>query len=193
MINIEYEAKFTEIVRDSFREKLKDVGATLVRPEYMQKRVVFGLPEGHEVPFGRVRVRDEGDKITMSFKIVGKEKMEDQKEICLEIDNFDNGILFLSSIGCPRKTFVESKRELWKLDQAEVTIDEWPYLEPYVEIESDSEESVKKVAAKVGLDYSKAIFGGAGQLFARKYGISDSAVNEVPSIIFNGPNPFFKV
>lgn len=193
MINTEYEAKFTEIGRNAFRQKLKDIGAKLVRPEYMQRRVVFGLPEGHEVPFGRVRVRDEGDKITMSFKIVGKEKMEDQKELCLEIDSFDNGVLFLSSIGCPRKTFVESKRELWKLDQAEVTIDEWPHLEPYVEIESDSEDSVKKVAAKLGLDYSKAIFGGAGQLYAMKYGISDSAVNEVPNITFNGSNPFLKV
>lgn len=192
MIKTEYEAKFTDIERESFRNTLKQAGAKLVRPEYLQKRVVFGLPEGHEIPYGRVRVRDEGDKITMSFKIVGKEKIDAQKEICLQIDDFDEGVLFLTSIGCQRRTFVESKRELWRLGKADITIDEWPFLEPYVEIESDSEESVKEAASKLELDYSQAIFGGAGQLFARRYGIPEGAINDVPEITFDGPNPFLK-
>jgi adenylate cyclase, class 2 len=192
VISVEYEAKFLEINRENFKEVLKKANAELVRPEFLQRRVVFGLPEEHEIPYGRLRVRDEGDKITMSMKILGKEKIDDQKEICLQIDDFENGILFLTTIGCKRRAFVESKRELWKLNGAEITIDEWPFLEPYVEIESDSEESVRSTAEKLGLDYTKGIFGGAGQLYARKYGVSEGIVNEVSEITFSGTNPFLK-
>ena len=46
---IEYEATFLDINKEETRENLKKVGAELVRPEFMQKRVVFGLPKDREV------------------------------------------------------------------------------------------------------------------------------------------------
>ena len=45
--------------KDSVRSKLKEVGATLSRPEFLQKRIVFRMPEGHEIKGGWLRVRDE--------------------------------------------------------------------------------------------------------------------------------------
>ena len=58
MKNIEYEAKFININKDSVRENLKLVGAELIKPEFLQKRVVFNLPTGHEIKGGWLRVRD---------------------------------------------------------------------------------------------------------------------------------------
>jgi adenylate cyclase class 2 len=86
-MNIEYEAKFLNINKDKIRAKLKEIGANLVQAEILQKRMVFELPKGHEIKGGWLRVRDEGDKITMSLKVVAGEKIEDQKEVCLKVND----------------------------------------------------------------------------------------------------------
>src|SRR5680860_181885 len=141
-MNIEYEATFINIDKNEIRTRLKAVGAQLIKPEFLMKRVVFELPVGHEIPGGWLRVRDEGDKITMSLKVVDGDKIENQKEIQLKIDNFAEGVALLEATGAKQKAFQESRRELWTLDNTEITIDEWPYLEPYVEVEGQSEEIV---------------------------------------------------
>ena len=190
-MQIEYEATFINIDKDEMRKKLKSAGASLIKPEFMQKRMVFNLPSGHEIKSGFLRVRDEADKITMSLKIMNGKKIEDQKELCLEINNFDDGVELLKMIGCDRKAYQETKRELWILNGVEVTIDEWPFLEPFIEVEGDSEEAVKKVSESLSFDYSQALFCGVDTLYNLKYGISkDSINNEIKEVVFGGENPF---
>jgi adenylate cyclase class 2 len=193
-MQIEYEATFANINKDKIRGRLKSVGAELVKPEFMQKRRNFNLPKGNEIEGGWLRVRDEGDKITMSLKVVAKnEAIDDQKEICLVVDNFEKAQEFLSAIGCTKKAYQESMREIWMLDGVEICIDEWPYLEPYVEIEGESEEAVKEASEKLGFDYAKAVFGAVDQQYKEKYGISEEIINNVIlEITFNGENPFVK-
>lgn len=191
-MDIEYEAKFLNIEKDEMRQRLEKAGAKLVRPEYMQRRIPFHLPKEKQNKNSWLRVRDEGDKITLSLKIIDGEGIEGQKEICLEVDNFDNSVKLLEAIGCESKSYQETKRELWKLDDAEVTIDEWPFLEPFIEIESSSEDSVKKVAEKLGFNYADGIFGGVGKLYKMKYGIHPDEVNNLPKIVFDMGNPFIK-
>lgn len=188
----EFEATFNIISKDDIRRKLKSTGATLVKNEYLQKRVVFNLPEGHEIQNGWLRVRDESDSITMSLKVVqNNSSIENQKEIELKIDSFDSAVEFLSSVGCERKAYQENKREKWTLDNVEIVIDEWPFIEPYVEIEGQSEEAVKNVARKLGFDYSLAYFGSVDGLYAKKYGISEDRINNnTPEITFGITNPF---
>jgi len=189
-MNIEYEATFRNINKDEIRERLKKVGALLVRPEYLQKRIPFHLPgdKRHEGKF--IRVRDEGDKVTLSLKVFDGEKIENQKEICLSVSSFDDAVELLKFIGCEPKSYQESKRELWKLDDVEIMIDEWPFLEPFVEIEGKSEEEVKKVSEKLGFDYSLALFCATSKLYAMKYGITENEINIKPKIVFNMENPF---
>ena len=187
----EFEATFVNIKKSNILTQLKNAGAKLVRKEFLQKRVVFNLPTGHEIKGGWLRVRDEGDKITMSLKIVNGDKIENQEEIQLTVDKFKNAVDLLESIGCEKKAFQESKRELWELGDVEVTIDEWPFLEPFVEIEGKSEEEVRAVAEKLGFDYKKAKFCDAGTLYSEKYGISEDSINnDTPEILFDGENPF---
>lgn len=190
-MEIEYEATFANINKDEIRSRLKAVGATLIKPDFMQKRIVFELPLGHEVKGGWLRVRDESDKVTMSLKVVDGDKIENQKEICLTINSFDEGVLFLESIGARRKAFQESRRELWSLDNVEIMIDEWPFLEPYVEVEGKSEAAVKIISEKIGFNYDDAIFGAVDLLYNKKYGTSFETINHHTKLItFSGPNPF---
>lgn len=190
-MEIEYEATFINIDKDAVRKKLDSIGAHLVRSEFLQKRVVFNLPEGHEKAGAWLRVRDEGNRITMSFKIVDGDTISDQKEAQLVIDNFEAAVQFLELIGCKQKSFQESRREIWELDGVEIMIDEWPFLEPFVEVEGSSEQEVRKVAERLGLDYSKALFDSVDGQYQIKYGISKERINQhTPLIAFDMENPF---
>jgi adenylate cyclase, class 2 len=190
-MKIEYEATFTNIDKVEVRSKLPKLGAKLIKEEFLQRRTVFNLPKSNEIQGGWLRVRDEGDKTTMSLKIVGGEKIEDQKEVCLIIDDYEQAELLLSTLGAEKKAYQETKRELWILDGVEVTIDTWPFLEPFVEVEGLTEEEVKSVSDKLGFEWSKAKFCAVDTLYSEKYGISRHQINnETPEILFEMDNPF---
>jgi hypothetical protein len=111
----------------------------------------------------------------------------------MEVDNFNKAVELLTAMGCRNKAYQESKREIWRLDNAEVTIDKWPFLETFVEAEGQSEKAVKAVSEKIGFDYGKALFCVVGTLYRMKYGISENIINNrTPRIIFGGHNPFIK-
>lgn len=193
-MDVEYEATFLDIDKDEIRKRLKDAGAELIKPDFLQKRVVFNPPKKIN-DHSWLRVRDEGDKITMSFKMVFDEnKIESQKEIELVINNFKAGVDFLEATGCQRKSYQETKRELWKLDDLDVCIDEWPFLEPFVEIEGESEKEVRTVSEKLEFDYSKALFCATGLIYSKKYNIPVEIIdNEIKRIVFDMENPFLKI
>jgi adenylate cyclase class 2 len=190
-MEIEYEATFENIDKEEIRKKLREAGAVLVRPEFMQKRTVFNLPKGNEIPGGWLRVRDEGDRITMTLKVVDGEKIENQKETIVEVNSSEKAQELLTAIGCSKKGYQESKRELWKIGETEITIDEWPFLEPFVEVEAKSEKEVIEVSGKLGFDYQKALFCAVDTLYARKYGIPKNTIdNKIPRLVFEMENPF---
>lgn len=190
---IEWEATFLNINKDLIRQRLKTTGAKLLKPEFLQKRTVFFLPPGQQIPGAWLRVRDEVDRVTMSLKIVNGNKIENQEEICLVINDYATGIEFLKSIGCKIKATQESKREIWDLSGVEICIDEWPYLEPYVEIEGKNAAVVKATAQKLQFDYQQARFCSVATLYSLKYNIPVEDINNrTPNISFNAPNPFLK-
>jgi adenylate cyclase class 2 len=193
-MKIEYEATFQDIEKDAFRNQLKDSGAKLVRPEFMQKRMVFDLPPGKETKGGFVRVRDEGDKVTLTLKIVDGNKISDQKETMVTVDDFDSTGSLMSGIGCIPRSHEESKRELWSLDGADITIDEWPFLGTIAEVEGVSEEIVKTVSEKLGFEWKAAKFCSIGTLYVEKYGFGPMDISKktgkVTELTFEGENPF---
>ena len=77
----EYEATFIQIDKKEMRTRLLKAGAKLVKPEFMQRRVNFHLPQGNKIKDAWIRVRDEADKITLSLKSSGENRIEDQKEL----------------------------------------------------------------------------------------------------------------
>ena len=191
-MQIEFEATFIDLDVGEAREKLKKLGATLIKPERLMRRVNFYTLNDE---YGWLRVRDEGDKITLSYKrFLGYNKnvkdqtMNDQQELCLKIDNFDAGVEFLKSLGLKQKSYQETKREEWRYKNLEITIDTWPGLEPYVEIEGKNEDEVKAAATALGFDYLAAIFGPITLLYEKKLGISAEEINnQTPEITFENP------
>lgn len=192
-MNIEYEATFANISKKDVHSRLQKAGASLRRPEFLQKRVVFNLPRGHEIPGAWVRVRDEGDRITMSIKVVDGVQIENQKESLVVVNSFEESRQFLKYLGCEEKAYQETKREIWDLNNVEICIDEWPFLEPFVEIEGGSEQEVKNVAEQIGFDWESAKFCSVDTLYSEKYGFSEDVFsNRSPRVVFDMENPFVR-
>jgi adenylate cyclase, class 2 len=143
----EFEAKFLDIDVPTLRARLSELGATLTHPERLMRRAVFHPPVA--MPGAWARVRDEGDRITMSLKQVTGERIEDQREAELVIDDFDRGREFLRSLGAREKAYQETRRESYSLDGVSVDIDTWPGLAPYVEIEAESESIVREISRRL--------------------------------------------
>lgn len=175
---IEYEATFMDVDVEEIRERLQLAGAELVRPMRLMRRYVFFPPSKKNVMREYIRVRDEGEKVTMSWKCMEDGGgIEDQKEVEVVVDSFEKGKLFLEQLGCEVKAYQESKREKWMLDEVEVCIDEWPWVEPYVEVEGGSEEAVREVSEKLGFDWNKAYFGALAGVYSKKYDVSEQVIN----------------
>lgn len=185
----EYEATFLDIDKDDMRERLKNAGAKLERPEFKQRRVVLCSPLEENARYVWMRVRDEGDKITMTWKSVTGKAIDEQKEVEVTVDNFDNAIELLEKIGCVAQSYQESLREIWTLDGVEIVIDTWPFLEPLVEIEGASEEDVRTATDALGFSWENAHFESAGAFYRTKYG-PNANISELPRLTFEMQNPF---
>jgi adenylate cyclase class 2 len=185
----EYEAKFLDIDKDDVRARLTAAGATLERPEFAQRRWVFDLPKEKHSPHILARVRDEGGIFTVTWKEFSGEKIDNPKEIELIVDSFDKAVELLTELGCVPRSYQENRRELWHLGDTKVTIDSWPFYEPFVEIEGSTEEIVRKASEKAGFDWPQAHFCAVGRLYKMKYG-EHVILREMPQLTFEMSNPF---
>jgi len=190
-MEIEFEATFANQDKDKIRERLANVGATQERQEFLQKRTVFDLPLGHEIAGGWARVRDEGNQITLTLKVVDGSAIENQREVEFTIGDFQAAETFLEATGFRKKAYQETRREIWKLEGVEIMIDEWPFLEPFVEIEGKNEEEVKRVAEKLDFGWEDAQFCAVDTLYIAKYGFDREVINTgTPILTFEMKNPF---
>src|ERR1051326_5098596 len=111
----EIEAKWLSIDIAETRKKLISEGATLELGERLMVRSIFDHADKRlEKIGGWVRVRDEGDKITLSYKQLNDRTLHGTKEVTVVVDDFDNTCTFLKSIGLEQISFQETKRESWK-------------------------------------------------------------------------------
>lgn len=67
-MQIEIEAKFLDIDKEKINKLLIDSGAVLVHKECLMRRKNFDYPDARlEKIGGWIRVRDEGDKVTLAY------------------------------------------------------------------------------------------------------------------------------
>jgi adenylate cyclase class 2 len=137
-----------------------------------------------------IRLRDQGDKITLTLKEFTSSSLSGAREHEVEVGDFDTMLEILKEIGLPPITFQESKRETWMLGDVEIVLDDWPWLNPYIEIEGESEEIVKKTAADMGFDWADAVFGSVDQAYIRQYPhMKSRGVIDLPEVRFGDPLP----
>ncbi|MGD1003225.1 MAG: class IV adenylate cyclase [Minisyncoccia bacterium] len=182
----EIEAKFLDIDPIAVRAKLKALGAALIYPEVLMKRKVFDHPTNKQSDW--LRVRDEGDKITMSYKKVIDRTVHGTKEITIKVSNFDDACAILLAAQLRQAAYQETRRETWRLDETEIMIDTWPWIPTFVEIEAPSEEKLKAAARKLGLQWGDALYGSVEPAYQKYYDVTEKEIDSWPEIVF-GPVP----
>jgi len=132
-----------------------------------------------------LRLRDEGDKINLTFKKRlgiktddGKTSDDSMEEIEVEVSNFEKTAEILNKIGLKEKFYEENRRIRYQLDDIEFDIDFWPGLEPYLEIEAPSWKKIDKAIKMLNLNpEDKKIFS-TYQIYQLK-GIDENDYREI--------------
>jgi len=158
-MNQEIEVKFLNINHAAMEKKLVSIGATKVG-DYFYKRIVFDFPDLSLHKKGAfVRLRHEGDRITLTWKQRQGVKSHDGKtsdngmeEIETVVGDFEKTANILYRLGMVSKFYEENRRSRWKKGDTVFDIDTWPMLEPYLEIEAPSWAAVDAAIAELGLD-----------------------------------------
>lgn len=178
-IQPEIEATFINIDKEKLRERIRAAGGEVKLEETKMRRVVFNTG-----PHSFARVRDEGDKITMTYKCHDSFDLGGAKEICLTVDNYDEAIKFVKALGVSPKAEQETLREEWLLDGVEIDIDTWPWIPTFVEIEGPTNEKVIQVSEKLGFKMADAIYGSVDEVYKKYYDVTSDDINFMPEIKF---------
>lgn len=185
----EIEAKFLNVDHNELRQKLRRAGAKCVQPMRLMRRRNFDHPDGRlEKIGGWVRVRDEGDKITLSYKQLNNRSLHGTMEVNLIIDDFESACHFLESIGLVQKSYQETRRESWEYNESLIELDEWPWIKPFVELECPTEDKIKTAAKQLGLEWSLALHGSVENAYQAEYDLTEAEIDSWPEIKF-GPVP----
>ena len=188
----EIEAKFLNVDFDDIRAKLIRLGAKCITPMRMMHRAVFDHQDDRlRSEHAWVRVRDEGDKITLTYKQTEEKSFGGAKEIELQIDNYEKALDFFVAIGMKQLSDQETMRETWRLGDAEVVLDEWPWLNPFIEIEAATKTEVQTIANNLGLAWNDAVFGSVTTAYRLQYPAitADDHISKIERIKFDEPMP----
>ena len=153
----ECEVKFLNIDPIKLEKQILELGG-VKQFDRIFRRVVLDYPDWRlNDNKSWVRVRDEGDKVTFSFKQrieAGQDGSNDKSmhEHEVEVSDFDGTIDILHQIGLIDKFYEENRRVRYLLNGVELDIDTWPQLKPYLEIEAPTWEQVDVMIETLGLD-----------------------------------------
>ncbi len=122
-----------------------------------------------------VRVRTDGTKTMFTMK-ENRGRKENIYEYELEVGDFNAmGEILLRMLSKNLKSYIESERDEYTLDGTEVTIDKWPRIPHFMEIEGKTRKQVNSVYKKLNIK-GKPI-GNIWDVY-RLYGLSFIKVNQ---------------
>jgi adenylate cyclase class 2 len=191
----EIEVKFLNVDFKKLRLKLDSLGAVCMYSNRLMKRAILDTPNlDLKKKGGFVRVREEGNQTTLTYKQFDDSKklhISSAKEIEVRVSNFEDTISILTATGLILYSMQESKRETWQMGDAEIMLDEWPWLKPYIEIEANTAELVKVTASILGFDWNDAVFGDVMAAYRIEYPhlTSKQTIGEIRQVKFSDPLP----
>jgi len=181
----EIEVKFLAIDPVEIQKKLRGIGAKKVFDKIYRRRV-FDYPDLRLNNQGAwIRIRDEGDKVTFSFKQRLGIKSDDgssndssMEEVEIIVNDFEKAAKLLEKIGLKQKFYEENRRIRYVLKDIEFDIDFWPGLEPYLEIETNSWKKIDQAINQLKLNpQDKKIFS-TYQVYQQK-GIDENDFSQI--------------
>ena len=181
----EYEAKFLNIDVDAVKKILRKHGAKKIHDPTKFRRMIFKRCEERGDKPGFVRIRDEGNKVTMTTKVFENSRFPQEHEVVIG-DTFETGLAFLKSIGIDEKSYQETIREKWTHPLAhEITFDIVPGLPIYMELDCTDETKLNKLIDLLKLDRKQMKYGSYDKTFTEYYDIpSNTIIHKTPKLTF---------
>jgi adenylate cyclase class 2 len=140
-MNIENEIKILEINVSDVDAKLVALGFSKKEPQNF-RRFIYDIKDSRGDSW--VRLRTDGKKTAVTYKSYEKNAIDGMKEIEIVVDDFDTAHTLLLAMGLVEVSYQENRRQRYTLDETEVSIDEWPLIPVYMEIESATSAEVEK-------------------------------------------------
>jgi adenylate cyclase class 2 len=171
----EFEGRILNVDVEVVRSKIIQAGGEKLK-ELDFKRYVFDvIPKKYNT---WVRLRSDGETTTLTVKEIRNDDVDGTDEWEITVPDVDTTLKILEKIGLKSKGYQENRRELYDLDGAELAIDFWPKLNPYLEIEAESKEKVLEIAQKLGFEKSQVTGDGNAKIYA-SVGIDIDKVKEI--------------
>lgn len=150
-MNIEIETKVLDIIPEEIEEKLKVSGAKKIADKFF-KIWSYKIDDNSSDVEEHIRLRDEQDKITLTYKKKSGSGLNNTEEIEFEVSDFEKARQFLSKFEFNGVFYQERKRTIYHFEDIEFSIDYWPGINPLLEIEGPSEERVNYGLKILGLE-----------------------------------------
>lgn len=117
-----------------------------------------------------LRLRQSNDKIALTSKhILEKNDSNIQKiiETEIEVSSLEETNLLLESLGIAKRSYQEKVRYSYTYKSAEIEIDIWPLLKPYMEIECDDEKVINEILDLLNIKENEIVSLNTEQLYKR--------------------------
>jgi adenylate cyclase class 2 len=158
MTDLETEVKFNLSDPGAYLARVLAMGGQLVQPRTYERNIRFDLPDHSLSIAGRVlRLRQDAE-VHLTYKDSGHlvDGVLTRREIEFKADDFDIAKRFLEALDYQEYASYEKYRQVYKMDDLLVTLDELPY-GTFTEIEGEPASMIQSVATTLRLDWSKRI------------------------------------
>jgi adenylate cyclase, class 2 len=152
---VEIEAKFYVPDLAAFREHALAAGATLLTPRRLERNWRFDRPDGSLQAAGQVlRLRQDA---TVRLACKGPaDSQGTRREVEFGVDDAQAARAFLEDLGFQCLLFYEKYREVLRIHEACLMLDELPFGN-FVEVESESLQAVRRSANQLGLRWEAGL------------------------------------
>jgi len=152
----EIEAKFKVDSHKQITAKLTELGAEFLE-EQLQKDYYFDDAKSAFKKTDRcLRLRRQQvgkkEKVLLTYKgPKQKDNFKKRQQIEVEVTDGDSAKKLLSALGYKKALAFEKRRQIWRLGECEVALDNLPLLGNFVEIEGPDDERIADVQRDLGL------------------------------------------
>ena len=173
----EREVTILNIKEEDFTKKLLDNGAVF-KDEFLQRRYTYDFTPALKNKW--IRLRTNGKKTTLTIKeIKDKKAIDGTEELEVLVGDFDIMNKILKELGYVYRNYQENYRKIYMIDEVEVSIDSWPMIPTYAEIEGKSNEAVISILNKLGYSLDEATTLDVTSIYNEVYGIDLLNIREL--------------
>jgi adenylate cyclase class 2 len=144
--------------------------------ERVMRRYVYDIRAGDGSRW--IRLRDDGTAVTLTVKEIAHDGIDGTTETEVVVSDFEVTNELLGRIGFRAKAYQENRRVSFELDGAQLEIDWWPLIPPYLEIEAESRDHVVRVGEALGISEDELTGENTVKVYAR-YGIDLTEISDL--------------